>query len=222
MRQVLGSSLLLLTLILGGCGQEGGKPDDLPWQITTDAAGNPQVFHLQIGLSTLKDVIEHLHSFPEIAVFSHENGRRTLEAYFGTQRLGLFEAKVIAELQADETTLTRFQQEAGKREGMASGQWKYTVAEKDFQAIDGLAVHKLVYMPSVNYEPDIVVARFGQPVERLPSTAKSGVEFWTYPDKGLIILMNSAGGEILYYVTREVFPQLKQELLEAKPKNAQQ
>jgi hypothetical protein len=222
MRHVLGSSLLALAVTLAGCGQEGGKPDDLPWQITLDAAGNPQVFHLEIGKSTLKEVIEHLHNFPEMAVFSYENGKRTLEAYFGTQRMGLFEAKIIAELQADDATLTRFQQNASKREGMASGQWKYTLGEKDVQAADSLAVRKLVYMPAVNYEPDIALARFGQPAERLPSAAKSGVEFWTYPDKGLIILMNNDGGEILYYVTREVFPQLKQELLEAKPKNAQQ
>lgn len=222
MRHVLGSSLLALAVTLAGCGQEGGKPDDLPWQITLDAAGNPQVFHLEIGKSTLKEVIEHLHNFPEMAVFSYENGKRTLEAYFGTQRMGLFEAKIIAELQADDATLTRFQQNASKREGMASGQWKYTLGEKDVQAADSLAVRKLVYMPAVNYEPDIALARFGQPAERLPSAAKSGVEFWTYLDKGLIILMNNDGGEILYYVTREVFPQLKQELLEAKPKNAQQ
>lgn len=222
MRHVLGSSLLALGLMLTGCGQEGGKLDDLPWQVTVDEQGNPQVFHLEVGKSTLKALIEHVHSFPELAVFSYENGKRTLEAYFGTQRLGLFEAKLIAELQADDDTLTRFQQNTSKREGMASGQWKYALAEKDMQSADSFVVRKLVYMPAVNYEPDIVEARFGQPAERLPSPAKPGVAFWTYPDKGLIILMNNEGGEILYYVTREIFPQLKQELLEAKPKNAQQ
>ncbi len=222
MKHVLGSSLLMLGLALAGCGQEGGKPDDLPWQVSLDAAGNPQVFHLDMGKSTLRDVIEHLHNFPEMAVFSYENGKRTLEAYFGTQRLGLFEAKIIAELAVDDATLTRFQQDATKREGMASGQWKYTLAEPDMKAADSMVVHKLVYLPSVNYDPDIAMARFGQPAERLPSPAKPGVEFWTYPDKGLILLMNNDGGEILYYVTRDVFPQLKQELLEAKPKNAQQ
>lgn len=218
MRHVLAASLVA-GLLLAGC-EPAGQPDDLPWQISMDAQGNPQVFHLDIGTSTLKDVIEHLHSFPELAVFSREDGKRTLEAYFGKQRLGLFEAKIVAELEADDATLGRLQQNGGKREGMASGQWKYPLAEKDLKFADNLAVYKLIYMPVVNYEPDIALARFGQPAERLPSPATTGVEFWTYPDKGLILLMNNNGGEILFYVTKAVFPQLKQELLEARPQNA--
>lgn len=177
------------------------------------------MFHLEIGKSTLREVIEHLHSFPEIAVFAHESGKRTLEAYFGSQRVGLFEAKIIAELQTDDATLNKFQTGAVKREGMASGQWKYPLSEADVKAADALPVHKLVYMPSVNYDPDIVTARFGQPAERLPSQ-KEGVELWFYPQKGLAILMNNDGGEILYYTDPQHYAALKQELLEAKPKNA--
>lgn len=218
----ISSSLLALSLTWGlvGCEQATQAPDDLPWQITTSADGNPQVFHLEVGKSTLKDVIERLHSFPELAVFAHESRKRTLEAYFGTQRLGLFEAKIIAEMQADEAMLDTFQQNATKREGMASGQWKHTVAEADLKTANHLLISKLVYMPAINYEPEIVAARFGEPAERLPSARKE-VEFWLYPQQGLAILMNSEGGEILYYTTPALYPALKQELLEAKPKNAE-
>ncbi len=92
------TSLLALTLGITGCDQSPQHPEDLPWQVTTSPEGNPQVFHLEVGKATLKDVIERFHSFPDMAVFSHESGKRTLEAYFGTQRIGLFEAKIIAEL----------------------------------------------------------------------------------------------------------------------------
>lgn len=219
MKSGLAASLLVCTLAISGCGQSSTPPDDLPWQITTSAEGNPQVFHLEVGKSTLKEMIEHLHNFPEVAVFAHESRKRTLEAYFATQRLGLFEAKLVAELQADEAMLDKFQQETSKREGMASGQWKYALSEANVKTANGLTVRKLVYLPTINYEPEIVTARFGEPAERLPST-KSGVEYWFYPQRGLAILMNAEGGEILYYTTPALYPALKQELLEAKAQNA--
>jgi hypothetical protein len=215
MKYILTTSLFALTLGMSGCDQSVQHPDDLPWQITASPEGNPQVFHLEVGKSTLKDVIEHFHSFPEMAVFAHESGKRTLEAYFGTLRVGLFEAKIIAELQADDATLTKFQNDATKREGMASGQWKFTLSEADVKVADSLLLKKLVYMPAVNYDPDIVTARFGLPAERLPSSRKE-VEFWLYPQKGLAILLNSDGSDILYYTDPKDYPALKQDLLEAK------
>lgn len=219
MKDIVTGSLLALMLALMGCDQTPQHPEDLPWQITVTPEGHPQVFKLEIGKSTLRGVIEHLRSFPEMAVFSHESGKRTLEAYFGTQRIGLFDAKIVAELQADDALLDKFQNEAGKPEGMASGQWKYPLSEASLKAADALPVRKLVYMPSINYEPDIVTARFGEPTERLPAQ-KDGVEFWLYPQKGLVIVMNNDGGEILYYTDRQNYAALKQELLETKPKNA--
>lgn len=219
MKHILMGGLFTIALAMTGCDQSPQHPEDLPWQITVTPEGNPQVFHLEIGKSTLKDVIEHFHNFPEMAVFAHESGKRTLEAYFGTQRVGLFDAKIIAEMQTDDAMLDKFQTEASKREGMASGQWKYKLSDASLKVANELLVRKLVYMPSINYDPEIVTARFGEPAERLPST-KAGVAFWFYPSKGLVILMNDDGSEILYYTGSNNYPALKQELLEAKPQNA--
>jgi hypothetical protein len=215
MKYALPASLLALTLGMTGCDSSPQHPEDLPWQVTLSPEGNPQVFHLDVGTATLKDVIERFHSFPEMAVFAHESGKRTLEAYFGTQRLGLFEAKIIAEMQADSPMLDKFQQENTKREGMASGQWKYTLSEGNIKVTDSLRMDKLIYMPVIDYDPDIVMARFGVPDERLPSTQES-VEYWFYPAKGLAILMNSDGKEVFYYATKQHFAALKQGLLAAK------
>lgn len=212
------SSLLALTLGMTGCDSSPQQPEDLPWQVTLNAEGNPQVFHLDIGKVTLKEVIERLHSFPEMAVFAHESGKRTLEAYFGTQRVGLFEAKIIAELQAEPAQLDSFHTNNTKREGMASGQWKYTLAEADVKIANDLRVQRLIYMPVINYEPEIVVARFGEPEERVASS-EAGVEYWFYPSKGLAILMNTDGKEILYYTGQHDYAALKQGLLETKPHN---
>lgn len=217
MKQIATSGLLTLCLVLAGCGEPvAPNADDLPWHISTAPSGNSVVFQLELGVATLKDAINRLRSFPEMAVFAHENGKRKLEAYFGTQRLGLFEGKFIVELQADNAQLDAFQGGATKREGMASGFWKYTLAEEHVTMANALPIRQLVYIPMINYEPEIVQQRFGTPSERSP-TGKTGVEYWFYPDKGLAILMNADGGEILYYVPKAGFTALRQALLESKP-----
>jgi hypothetical protein len=213
------SSLLALTLGMSGCDSSPNqKPEDLPWQVITTAEGNTQVFHLDVGKVTLKDVIERFHSFPEMAVFAHESGKRDVEAYFSTMRIGLFEAKIVAELDATPAMLDSFQTNNTKREGMASGQWKYTLSEADMKIADGLRVKRLIYMPMINYDLDIVVARFGEPEERVASQ-QAGTEYWFYPSKGLAIAMNTNDNEILYYTAKADFAALKQALLEAKPTN---
>ncbi|MEN9503002.1 MAG: hypothetical protein RI964_2287 [Pseudomonadota bacterium] len=210
--------LLALGVSLAGCDNAPQHPDDLPWQVTLSSQGNPQVFHLEVGKSTLKDAIEHIHDFPETAVFAHESGKRTLEAYFGKQKIGLFDAKIVLDLQIDDALLTKFQQNTTKHEGMASGMWKHTLAEGDVQVANGLPIRKLVYIPSVDYSADIITARFGEPAERLSSSA-SGVELWCYPAKGLLIALDSDGADIFYYTTQANYPVLKKELLEAKPQH---
>lgn len=208
-----------LALGLTGCEPSSAPPiENLPWQITLSPAGNPQVFQVELGKSTLKDLMSQVRSFPEMAVFAHEGGQRRLEAYFGTQRLGLFDAKLLAELQVDDATLTALQTNATKREGMASGYWKHTVAEEDMAVVNALLIRKLVYIPAISYEADIITQRFGTPTERLPSNDVN-VEYWFYADKGLAIALNAKGSEVLYYVPIAGFAALKQELLEAKPKN---
>ncbi len=210
--------LLVAALSLSACDGTPQHPDNLPWQIHITEQGNPQVFHLNLGQTTLKQTIEQFHSFPELALFAHESGKRSLEAYFGKLRLGVFEAKIIAELPADAPLLDQLQKNASKKEGMASGMWKYTIAESDYTVLNALPVKKLVYMPVANYTPDIIQQRFGYPPERLASK-QAQVDYWCYADKSLIIAVDKEEGAVFYYTTQANYPALKQELLEAKPQN---
>lgn len=212
-------AIALLPALLLGCGQSAEPTTDLPWQITVTQAGNPQVFHVEVGKSTLQDLSQHLRDFPEIALFVHENGARRLEAYFGKQRLGVFEAKLVAELQADDATLEAFRQRAGKPSGMASGYWKYPLAEQDIRAAVNLPLTRLVYLPAVDYSADILVARFGEPAQRLP-LQREGVDLWLYPAKGLLIMLDERGGEAFHYTTPALYPVVQQELQEARPNHA--
>ena len=79
----------LLALALVGCGKQGQQVvDNLPWQVATTAQGHTHVFNVDVGKTTLRELIERLHSFPETAVFMDADKHLLLEAYFGKQSLG--------------------------------------------------------------------------------------------------------------------------------------
>lgn len=210
MKRVLAG--LAVLLFLSACGKsEPQAVDNLPWTITRTAQGSTEVFHIELGKTTLRQAIELLHSFPELAVMQARNSEYSLEAYFGKQRLGLFEAKLVAELEADQTTIEKFGTEHIKREPQASGAWRLTVSEPNQKLANDFPIKYLIYIPVVNYEPDIIRARFGEGAEVVKLTET--VDAWFYADRGLAMLIDAKGGDIFYYSSPQEFPKLKEKIL---------
>ncbi|WP_298607653.1 hypothetical protein [uncultured Thiothrix sp.] len=200
-------------LLLSACGKSEHPQaiDNLPWQVTKTAEGHTQVFHMELGKTTLRQAIELLHSFPELAVMQAPNHEYSLEAYFGKQRLGVFEAKLVAELAADPASLEKFAKEHIKREPQASGAWRLTVSEENQKLANDFPIKTLIYIPVVNYEPDIILSRFGAGSEVVKLT--DTVDAWFYADRGLAMLIDAKGGDIFYYSSLADFPQLKAKIL---------
>lgn len=188
-------------------GQQQPDPKNLPWQAEMTEEGKVKVFHMTLGDITSRQMMEQFQSFPEIALFEPKGGDAILEAYFGKKRVGLFEAKLVAELQANDETLQRFKANHIERDAQPSGKWKYSLSEPDVKESNSFLVKNLIYIPVADYEQDILLARFGKPAEMLKT--KEEAQYWVYPNKGLIILENPDGGEIFYYTTKANFETLK-------------
>lgn len=206
-------SLVLILLGLAACGEQVTRPDNLPWQVTVNAAGYTQVFQLELGKTTLKEMIETLQHFPEMAVFQKKAAPLILEAYFGKRRLGVLDARLIAELEASEAQLKRFVQENTERKPQPSGAWKYSLSEDNVQQANQLAVKYVMYIPAADYSPDIVNKHFGEPDSVQPINAQAA--YWLYPDKGLILLLNADGSEVFHYSSPQDYAALKQRLLQS-------
>lgn len=198
----------LFFLFVGGAEQK--QPDNLPWKISAGAEAT-EVFHVRVGQITLREMIEQFRHFPEIALFTGDNKAPRLEAYFGKQRLGVFEARLIAEMEASEQQLQQFVDTSTDREAQASGAWKYTLSEAAVSQINEQKVHYLIYMPVADYEADIVAQRFGAPEEKF--AVSETAEYWFYPQKGLVILLNSEGSDVLYYSALSSFAALRERLI---------
>lgn len=199
-------------LLLSACGKSDPQVvDNLPWDITSTEQGTTRVFHLELGKTTLRQAIEQWHSFPELAVMQSRTNELSLEAYFGKQRLGLFEAKLVAELVADPAILEKFSQEQIKREPQASGAWRLSVSEANVKLANDFLIKYLIYIPVVNYEPELIRARFGEGAEIVNLTAT--VDAWFYADRNLAMLIDAKGGDMFYYSSPQDFPQLKTKIL---------
>jgi len=79
----------------------------LPWRATTTADGSTHVLGVDIGDTTFKQLMFKLQLLAEPALFEGPDGRLTLEAYFGKKKFGLLEARLIAEMDADQALLNK-------------------------------------------------------------------------------------------------------------------
>jgi hypothetical protein len=202
-------ALVALFFLFSG-NAEKKQPDNLPWKITVSPEST-EVFHVKVGQTTLREMIEQFRHFPEIALFTGDNKAPRLEAYFGKRRLGVFDARLIAEMAADQAQLQQFVDTSTDREAQASGAWKYTLSEAAVKQINEQKVQYLIYMPVADYEADIVSQRFGMAEDKL--TISDTAEYWFYPQQGLVILLNSEGSDVLYYSALSSFTALRERLI---------
>ncbi len=205
-------------LLLAYMVQETGKRvsvEDLPWKVEALADGRSRVFGVILGQSTLREVIEHFGTLPEVGLFVAPNGDMSLEAYFGRLRLGLFEAKVIAMPAVDEASLRRYAGAKVSDSPMPSGARKLELTEAHLKEVYALTVAELTYVPAVQYETDVVTQRFGEPAEQL--VVDDTRTYWLYPDMGLAMMIDSDGKEVLQYVAPRDFPGLRERVLAEVP-----
>lgn len=180
---------------------------DLPWQVEHTSTGSIRVFGIILDQTSLDEASRHLNKVPEIALFQGEQGPESIEAFFGKTRVGVFDAKVVLSLAASSELMAKVAELAGEPEPMPSGSWKRQVSEQALETVIQLPVKSITYVPSVQYEPDIVLKRFGEPTEKLKHNEHS--EYWFYPNHGLVILMDTEGKEILQYVAPDRFEELR-------------
>lgn len=202
----------IIALVLGAFWLLRPPPDpemikprtDLPWQVQVNTDGSVHVFDLDIGRSTLRDAIAKFGPPEGAAVFQHSNGRLDLEAYFGKVHFGPLVARVVVKLEAPPEEKRRLAESAKKRESSPTGDWKFRLPN---DAIDRLLDHRLIaisYIPGTrSLDQAFYVERFGPPQAWLKE--KEGARSLFYPARGLSILIDDAGPEVLEYTRPQDF-----------------
>ncbi len=195
----------------------GGKSSvsveqNLPWQIEVLPNGKTRVFGLVPGESSLKLLVDRFGPDNELAIVAAPGELGALEVYFNQVSLGFVMAKLIVTVDASEQQLSAFRDRALKAEWMESATKKITISPVDQAAALTLPIKSISVIPTVNLDERVIVDRFGEPGERLV-VSESRVHY-LYPDKGLDIVLDKDGKELLQYVAPADFQVLRDPLRE--------
>ncbi len=206
---------LVLPFFLPASGkQEGVDPNlNLPWQIDLDGQGGSRVFGVRPGVDTLAEVRSVLGSDVEIAIVAMPDEVGSLEAYYTQLPLGFVLAKVIVTVDTTPELIIAMRDRALKAVHMESTTRKIRLHPDDLALAERLPVKAISVIPTVNLDEVTVVQRFGPPGERVVVSEKR--VHLLYPEKGLDILVDSDGKELLQYVAPRNFAVLREPLLKA-------
>ncbi len=185
--------------------------EGLPWQIELTANGQTRVFGLMPGSSTLDEARARFGPDVQVALIIAPGETGSVEAYYERVTAGIVTGKLILTL---ETTLAQREEmlkRAVKADFMESTTRRIALAEIDLQAMSKAPVSAIAFIPSANLSEDIVLQRFGPPVERI--RASEQVEHFLYPEKGLDLRLDAKGKELLQYVAPRDFARLRDPLL---------
>lgn len=190
--------------------EESASLTGLPWQIEVLPDGSTQVFGLQPGLSRFADAIEVLGSDMEVAIIAASNETGNLEMYYGNYRTGLLSGKLVLQASLSEQKIKALREKALRSEYMASGQAKkYNLSPDDLPQVLSETITGLTFIPAVNLDEEVILARFGEPEQRIQS---AGVIHYLYPAKGLDVAQYENAKDVLQYVAPAAFDQLLQPL----------
>ncbi|MBL8429493.1 MAG: hypothetical protein JNJ95_06355 [Dechloromonas sp.] len=202
--------------------REGVDPNaNLPWQIELDGQGGSSVFGLRPGVSTVGEVRQKLGNEIDLAIVAEPNETGAIEGYYAQVALGFVLAKVIVTVDAKKELVLEMRERALKAKHMESTTRKITLSQDDLVAIEKMPVKAISVIPSVQLDEVTVIQRFGAPGERLVVSEKR--VHLLYPDKGLDVVVDGNGKELMQYVAPRNFAELREPLsrLEGEKPQAQ-
>lgn len=188
----------------------------LPWQIEILPDGHSKVFGLTLAASTLGDARQRFGSDMEVALVAAPGEAGSLEAYYNQVTAGVLTGKMILTAALDKESVERMRQNAVRKGRMESATRKFSLSADDLAQAYATPIDSITFIPSASFDAGIALSHFGQPAERIRSSAQ--VENLLYPAKGLALTLDSEGKEVLQYVTPQQFARLRDPLLDKAPR----
>lgn len=179
----------------------------LPWQVDILPGGRSKALGLTLPTSVLSEANAKFGPEVELGLIVDPGGERRLEAYFPGVRLGFITGRVVATLSAPAPVLAAMLDRATDGSAMKSGGRKYRLASPDADAARAFEIRAIAFMPSADLSENTIVERFGPPGERL--VVSDAVEHWLYPAKGIALVLDREGKEIIQYVAPSAFDSVR-------------
>ena len=182
----------------------------MPWQIELPAPGASRVFGLTLGGEKPSTLTDAQRAFPELlklALLAPPEQPLALEAYFETVAIGPLSGKLVLTVAATTAELEAMRDKAAKTDHLETGIRKFTLNEADRLRAENMPLAGIVFIPAARLDESIILQRFGAPAERIRQGET--LEHFLYPDKGLDLVLDSKGKEVLQYVAPAGFAKLR-------------
>lgn len=182
-----------------------------PWQVDVQADGSSLALGLRLShepgqASTLAQVRQRFGPDTQIAIIAAPGEDGTLEAFVDPAQAGFIAGKLVITAELPAATLRGMRERAVKAEFMESTTRKYVLRREDeAQALQARVV-ALNFIPQAALDADVITARFGQPAQRVRSNGH--LEHFLYPQRGLDVVLDTEGKELLQYVAPRHFERL--------------
>ena len=188
--------LFTVVLVFFNSNQQGSNEPvtGLPWQIDSLPGGNTRVFGITLGQTTMGEAITLLGDDLDLAIIAAPHEAGTLEAYYSHYSAGPITGKLLLVLDISPELLAPLRQRAFQDGGMR----RYRLHPDDLPVAYQAPIKVINFLPSFNLDEEIVQARFDTPAEIIQVDAQQ--QHWLYPDKGLDIILNTDGKEVLQYL----------------------
>lgn len=208
---------IIVPFLIPDLGRRSGvdPEQNLPWQLEADGQGGSRVFGLRLGESTLGDVGARFGIERELAIIATPEEAGGLEVFFNQAALGFVTARVILVLETTPEQIIAMRERALKAEYMESTTRKIKLHPSDVLAAEALPIRSISVIPTVNLDEATVVQRFGAPSERVVVSEKR--VHLLYPERGLDVIVDGEGKELLQYVAPRQFAALREPLLAGRP-----
>lgn len=177
-----------------------------PWDITVHESGLSTVFGLSLGQMTMADVLRTVGSDMKLALLSVNDEPGSVEMYYAHFTAGRLSGRLIVVADLDVQTVGEIRQRAIR----SGGEHQFRIHRDDLPAVMRAPIKGLTFIPIVDLDADIIVQRFGKPAEVISQS--STLSHYLYPEKGLDIVLDTDGKEVLQYVAPNQFTRLVQPL----------
>ncbi|MBU2477901.1 MAG: hypothetical protein KKA36_02335, partial [Gammaproteobacteria bacterium] len=137
-----------------------------------------------------------------------------LEAYYNNVTAGVIVGKLILVAALDKATLIGLRERATQRVHMNDATYRYLLNNDDLLQSLRAPIATIAFIPVTDLDTETVLKRFGQPQERL--RINEHVEHFLYPDRGLDLILDDNGKEVLQYVAPRDFARLREPLHDSR------
>lgn len=182
------------------------RQHQLPWVIEVQPDGNTRALGLTLNVSTLADAKSTYGPDMDVAIVNEPNEPATLEAYVSNTKAGFITGKAVFLARADAQMIEAMRERATKTEYMESTTRKATLSPADLDTAMSLPIQAISFVPSVNLDRQAIVERFGEPGQSVQ--ANDHQTHLLYPDRGLDIILDTEGKELIQYVAPRDFDTL--------------